>query len=264
MTRPIPILLYHGVDHDPAPGLAPFVMDPARFAEHVAIIAERGCPTFTVSELVDLLRRGEEPPPGSVAVTFDDGLADFAVHAWPAMRSHEIAGTLYVATGEVGGRARWLAPLGDAPPMLTWDQVAELDADGCEIGAHSQTHPQLDTLRSAALTEEVRGSRVDLGLHLGHPARSFAYPHGFHSPRVVEAVRLAGFDSACAVRNLLSSPDDDPFALARVTVDASWDGDRLRRVLDGEGLGVAPRSERLRTIGWRTYRRARTLLGVGS
>jgi peptidoglycan/xylan/chitin deacetylase (PgdA/CDA1 family) len=258
----IPILLYHGVDTDPAPALAPFVLPPERFAQHMDVLAGRGAPTFTVSEYCDLRAAGEEPPPGTVLVTFDDGLADFGRHAWPILRERSIAATLYVVSGEVGGDARWLAPLGQTPPMLTWDDVVRLDAEGCEIGAHSVSHPELDVVSHEQLVDEVVESRAQLALRLGHPVRSFAYPHGYHGRRVKEVVRRAGFDSAAAVRNLLSPPDDDVFALARVTIDASCDADGLRAVLDGRAVGVASRREHARTKGWRAYRRARRLVGA--
>jgi peptidoglycan/xylan/chitin deacetylase (PgdA/CDA1 family) len=255
MSRPIPILLYHGVDHEGPEGLAPFVMAPERFAAHMDALVERDCTTFTVSGLVDLLANGREPEPNTVLVTFDDGLADFGIHAWPVLRERSIAATLYVVTGNVGGTADWLASFGPPPPMLTWEQVAQLDAEGCEIGAHSRSHPELDVLDLASLTEEVRSSRTDLAMRLGHPIRSFAYPHGYHGPRVKEAVRQAGYDSAAAVRNMLSCATDDRFALARVTVTADCDVDRLHRILDAKDHVVAPRRELVRTRAWRTYRR---------
>ncbi|MCU1497036.1 MAG: hypothetical protein JWM47_989 [Acidimicrobiales bacterium] len=258
---PIPILLYHGVDHGGPPGLAPFVMAPERFAEHMDVLVERGCTALSVSGLCDLLSRGEEPVPGTVLVTFDDGLADFGLHAWPVLRDRGLPATLYVVSGCVGGVASWLAPFGPPPAMLDWDQVVRLDEEGCEIGAHSRTHPELDVLDAATLTAEIRESRTELSVKLGHPVRSFAYPHGYHGAQVKEAVRRAGYDSACAVRNMTSSTADDRFALARVTIDAACDADGLVRILEGTDLRMAPRREQLRTRGWRAYRRARSVAG---
>lgn len=262
MPTPIPVLLYHGVDHDPPAGLARYTMHPDRFAHHMEALAHRGAITMTVSQLVDLVAAGHPVPERTVLVTFDDGMADFGRHAWPVLRDLGMAATLYVVTGAIGGRADWLAPLGGRPPMLDADQLRALDEEGCEIGAHSATHPQLDTIPVARFADEVRGARTQLSMLLGHPVRSFAYPHGYHDRRVKEAVRAAGFDSACAVRNMLSSTADDRFAIARVTVDADWSVDRLLRAVDGHGLAVAPRPEQLRTAGWRAYRRARTLVGA--
>lgn len=253
---PIPVLLYHGVDRTAPPGLQPWVMDPDRFAAHLDLIVERGHTALTVSDLVDALRGRRELPERPVAITFDDGLADFAEHAWPALRRRHLPATLYVVAGAVGGRADWLADLGGPPPaMLTWDQVRDLDADGCEIGSHSLSHPELDTLRGDALEDEVARSRRELAHHLGHPVRSFAYPHGYHGRRVRAAAVRAGYDSACAVREALSSRDDDLFALARVTLLHDATPDDLAAVLDGRDHRVAPFPEPVRTKAWRVARR---------
>jgi peptidoglycan/xylan/chitin deacetylase (PgdA/CDA1 family) len=257
---PIPILLYHSVGHNAPEGLAPFVMDPDRFASHMGLLSERGYHGITVSELCDRLDQGAAMSSDTVVVTFDDGLADFDEYAWPVLRSHGLAATMYVVSGHVGADAEWLGRFGPAPRMLSWEQIRRLDAEGCEIGAHSATHRELDTIPRQELVDEVRGSRSTLAMGLGHPVRSFAYPHGYHDRAVKDAAKRAGFDSACAVRNMLSSPTDDRFALARITIDATWDAARLARVLDGGDLRVAPRHEQLRTIGWRTYRRSRQRL----
>lgn len=253
---PIPVLLYHGVDHAAAPGFRPWVMTPERFGAHLDLLVERGHTAVTISDLVDAVRGRRKLPDRPVAITFDDGLADFAEHAWPALRARDLTATLYVVSGGVGGRADWLHDIGGPPPrMLTWDQIRALAADGCEIGAHSVTHPELDTLRPRALADEVELSRRELSTQLGRPVRSFAYPHGYHDRRVRAAVVRAGYDSAAAVREALSSREDDPFALARVTLLHDDGVDRLADVLDGRSLRVAPFPEPVRTKAWRTARR---------
>lgn len=257
----IPILLYHGVSASAAPGLQPWVMAPETFEAHLDLLTERGCHTLTVSALVQAIAAGDELPERTVVVTFDDGWADFATEAWPRLRERSLAATLYVVSSAVGGRAEWVADLGEpCPSMLTWDELRRLEEEGCEIGAHSRTHPELDTLPRADLDREVSLSRGELSRHLARPVRSFAYPHGYHDRRVRDAVQAAGFHSACAVREGLSSRDDDPFALARVTLLHHHGVDHLARVLDGQDLPVAPFPERLPTKGWRTYRRARRLV----
>ena len=85
--------------------------------------------------------------------------------------------------------------------MLDWSQLPELAAQDVEIGAHSHSHPQLDTLRSAALRDEMVRPKELLENVLGHQVRSVAYPHGYNGPRVQRAARKAGYDSAAAVRN---------------------------------------------------------------
>lgn len=254
---PVPILLYHGVAPSAPPGLQPWVMHPDRFAAHLDLIVERGLTPLRVSDLVDAYRGAREMPERPVVITFDDGLADFAEHAWPALRSRDLTATLYVVAGAVGGQADWLDDIGGPPPaMLTADEVRALAADGCEIGAHSLTHPELDTLRRGAIGDEVARSRRELSDLLGTPVRSFAYPHGYHDRRVRDAVVRAGYDSACAVREALSSAADDTLALARVTLLHDVEVDDLAAVLDGRHHPVAPFAEPMRTKAWRVARRA--------
>jgi hypothetical protein len=90
---------------------------------------------------------------------------------------------------------------------------------------------------------------------------SFAYPYGAHDPRVRAAVIAAGFHSAAAVKNAISHRADDPWAIARWTVDGATDAERIARVLDGRGVPRAWRRERLRTRGYRTVRKLRRRIG---
>jgi peptidoglycan/xylan/chitin deacetylase (PgdA/CDA1 family) len=253
----IPVLLYHGVGPEAPPALQPWVMHPDRFAAHLDLIVERDMTAMTVSELVDAYR-GERPMPARpVVITFDDGLADFAEHAWPALRARGLTATHYVVAGAIGGRAEWLADMGDgpAPAMLTAEQIRRLDAEGCEIGAHSLTHPELDTLSRRGIEDEVTHSRRELSTILHKPIRSFAFPHGYHDRRVRAAVVRAGYDSAAAVREAFSSRHDDQLALARLTLLHDVTVDELGAILDGVGHPVAPFPEPVRTKVWRIARR---------
>lgn len=90
---------------------------------------------------------------------------------------------------------------------------------------------------------------------LGRPIDSFAYPHGYYDRTVRQLVVDAGYTSAAAVKNALSPPDDDVFALSRVTVLADFDLGRLVGALVGLGVPFGPPGERLRTRLWRQARR---------
>jgi peptidoglycan/xylan/chitin deacetylase (PgdA/CDA1 family) len=105
--------------------------------------------------------------------------------------------------------------------------------------------------------EEMRHSKQLLEDALGSVVSSFAYPYGFQSATVRRLVRAAGYTSACAVMNALSSSTDNPFALARLTVRADSKLARLRDWIAGADARVAPYPERVRTRAWRVYRAAR-------
>ena len=258
MTR-IPILLYHSVSLAPPPVIAPFAVTPQDFERQLDLVASGGFSVLTVSAFAEALTGREPLPPRPLLITFDDGFADFYDTALPALRERALRATLYVPTALLRGspeRVR-LRSLGDS--LLEWSQLRPLREAGVEIGAHSHTHPHLDTLSAAAAKEEIVHSKALLEDELGTEVESFAYPNGYSSPTVRRLVAEAGFRSACAVKNAFSSPADDVFALARLTLTAAMPLSGFRAWLAGAGAPDAFAGERLQTRVWRAYRRARAV-----
>ena len=168
-----------------------------------------------------------------VLLTFDDAYADFYEDAFPTLQRHGFPATLYVPTAYVGGTCSWLHEEGEATrPMVNWSQLAEMSAAGIECGGHSHTHVQLDAIPVAAAHAEIRRSKAILEEHLGQAVLSFAYPHGWTTGSIKRMVRAAGYTSACAVKNLLSSSTDDPFELARLVVTGSTSVADLTQLLN--------------------------------
>ena len=260
MTEPaggaVPILLYHSIADEPSEFIAPYTVSPATFRRHLDAVAATGATTLTVSDFIAARAEGTLPA-RPVLVTFDDGYRDTLTAAAPALAERGMVATTYVTTGVVDG----VSPGGD--PMMTWAQVDELAATGHEIGAHSRTHPQLDTLPLRAVRREVAGSQAELQDRTGLPIASFAYPHGYSDARVRRVVREAGFTSACSVKNALSPPHDRPHTLARLMVMSTTTDAELHAWLAGRGVPAGQADERLLTVGWRWYRRARaTVVGA--
>lgn len=258
LANPVPILLYHSVHDHPLGDFGPFTVSRDQFASHLDRLQELGFQALTVAELLEHRATGTRLPARTTVITFDDGFADFADHAWPQLQRRSLAATLYVTAGTVGGHSDWLAPVGaEATPMLDPVQLCELAASGCDIGAHSMTHPELDCLDRGRAVEEIRQSKDVLEQLLTQPVDSFAYPHGYHDREIKRIVAAAGYGSAAAVRNALSPADDDPFALARVTVMSDTDADRIEEILLGRRVPTARPREMLRTRVWRQVRRRR-------
>jgi peptidoglycan/xylan/chitin deacetylase (PgdA/CDA1 family) len=257
--NPIPILLYHSVGTAPARWIAPFSVTSTAFAHQLDAIVERRCTPMCISDLIDRLTSGAPLPDAPVVITFDDGFSDTAEIAAPALSERGLSATLYVTTGALRGRRPRLSHLPPAE-MLRWDDLADLEQQGIEIGSHSHCHSQLDTVPRIEAREEIRRSKGELEEALDHPVRSFAYPHGHSDAAVRRLVQEAGFDSACAVNNALSSATDNRFSLSRLTVRATTTVSQVTAWLDGHAAPVAPFQERWRTRGWRCCRRARTRL----
>lgn len=255
----IPLLLYHSVARSPSPAIAGFSVSPERFARQLDAVVESGRTPLTVSQYAAGLAAGTLPE-RPLVITFDDGYADFAEHALPELATRSLRCTLYIATGFLEGRPDHRVPRQPPDRMLAWSQLRELAAAGVEIGAHSHSHYQLDTLGAARAREEIVSSKGLLEEELGTEVSTFAYPHGYSSARVRSAVRAAGYRSAAAVKNAFSSEGDDLFALARLTVLSSSDEQRFTGWLQGVSAPQAPPRERVRTMVWRGYRRSRSLV----
>ncbi|MCW3817418.1 polysaccharide deacetylase family protein [Micromonospora sp. DR5-3] len=251
----VPVLCYHSIGDVPRDNTLRWSVSPGDFDEQLALIQESGRTPMTVSGYAAVLRGLAPLPPRPVLITFDDGFPDLAETALPVLRRHRLTATAYVIAARVG-----TAPSPDRDPSLDWDQLRELHAHGVEIGSHSRSHRALDCLRHTELHQEAAGSRRLLEDGMGTPVRSFAYPYGYHSLAVRSAVRAAGYSSACGVKNALSHPNDDVFAIARVLIERDTGVAGIGALLDGTGWPLAWRGERLRTRGWRAYRRARHLV----
>lgn len=257
----LPILLYHSVSSDPHPMIAQFAVSEATFEEHLDLIVSRGLETVTITQLVALFEVGDaDRLARTVAITFDDGFEDVASAALPALQARGLTATLYVTTGLLRDAPWPAADQGLAARMLDVDGLRELHAAGVELGAHSHTHPHLDTLRAATLRDEVTRPRALLEDVLQTPVTSFAYPHGYAGPRVVEAVRHAGYATACGVEQAFSSPGDDRWRLSRLMLSRETTSDDVAGWLDRRGAPGPRHGERARTRAWRAYRLGRAVL----
>jgi peptidoglycan/xylan/chitin deacetylase (PgdA/CDA1 family) len=209
----VPILTYHSVAASVPRRLRPYCVHPRRFEDHARHIRDAGYCTLTVSDLVRMRAAGAVPT-NSVVLTFDDGFADFHEAALPILMRHGLTATLYMVAGHIGGTSGWLEDEESRSlPMLTWSQLREIAKTGIEIGAHTMSHPPLDTVRPSRARIEIVQSKRPLEDGLGSAVESFAYPYGYLSNAVRDLVVAAGYASACAVRYATSSPRDDPFAL---------------------------------------------------
>jgi peptidoglycan/xylan/chitin deacetylase (PgdA/CDA1 family) len=248
-TGIVPVLLYHSVTDAPAPEISDFTVGPSAFREHLQVVADCGREAVTLGRLAERLTSGA-PAENLVCVTFDDGWHDNLAAA-ETLASFDIPATIYVTSGYVG-----------KPNMVSEAELSTLAANpGIEIGAHSVTHPHLDELPIEDARREIIDSRFAIEQSIGGRVSTFAYPHGAYDRRVRQVVEDAGFNSAAAVKNALSHADDDPFAIARWTITSATSTEEVRAVVAGQGAPVAWRGERLRTKGFRAYRRLRRRAG---
>ena len=112
---------------------------------------------------------------GLVSLTFDDGWANQVSNAAPIMKGANMPGTFYLISSAVGSGA-----------YMSAAQAKSLQATGSEIGSHTVSHKNLDSLDAATLTREFADSKASLETQFG-PITSLAYPYGVGNAAVQAA-----------------------------------------------------------------------------
>lgn len=214
------ILTYHSVD----PSGSAISIAAAEFRRHVEWL---GSGRVRVASLESLL--AADAGNDTVALTFDDGFANFAAEAWPPLRERGWPVTLFVVSDHVGGTNAWggRAPASvPALPLLDWDSLGRLAEDGVTLGAHSRTHPDLTQQSDAALADELAGSADAIAARTGRRPASFAFPYGATDDRV-ETAAAARFALAVTTELRPLGPAERPHALPRLDTFYLRDGTRL-------------------------------------
>jgi peptidoglycan/xylan/chitin deacetylase (PgdA/CDA1 family) len=210
------ILLYHRVSDDDDP----LAVTPARFRRQMDHLAAEGYRVVDLLTAVELLD-ASAPPERTIGLTFDDGFADLRDEALPILSSHGFRGTVFVTTGVVDGRASFSWYRQQAPPVLGWDDIGELDREGTlRFEAHTVTHPILLASDEATARAEIADSRRELSERLGRPVTAFAYPAGLFGARERQLVEEAGYSVAVSCEPGVNLPDTDRLALRRRQIDA--------------------------------------------
>jgi peptidoglycan/xylan/chitin deacetylase (PgdA/CDA1 family) len=177
------ILTWHSLDDS----RSPISVTPAHFRRQLAWIEEAG---LRVVPLADLLALPDDIH--AIAITFDDGFANFATEAAPSLRERGWPVALFVVTDHVGGDNRWRGETSDGIPvlpLLDWDGLSELAEDGVTVANHTRTHPHLDRLVGTSVAAEIDGAANALQARLGRAPEGIAYPYGDCDANTIAAAR---------------------------------------------------------------------------
>jgi peptidoglycan/xylan/chitin deacetylase (PgdA/CDA1 family) len=189
------VLCYHGVGPGTMQTDPGFLrVEPAAFRAQVGLLLDAGFRFVTVAEFAERAD-GQRPPPGLVALSFDDGMDDNHRVVLPILQEHEIPATVFVTTGLIGKANPWM-PAGSGARMMTVDELRDLASAGFEIGSHTVNHPDLSELDYETCLTEMVESRRALEDVLGTSIRTFAYPFCHYGPAAVAAAKEAGFVAA--------------------------------------------------------------------
>ncbi len=227
----IPILMYHSISEAAEQNRHPYFCTstaPAIFAEHMRLLHKQNYLTVSLQDAVQRLEAPGQSYDKLVVLTFDDGYQDFFTDAFPILSKYGFTATVFLPTAYIGKTARRFK----GNDCLTWDQIRELRTAGTHFGSHTVTHPQLRTLKTQAVREELRDSKETIEDKLGCPVNSFAYPfalpegdHAF-TQRLRTMLEETGYETGVSTRVGTADRTDDKFFAKRLPVN-SGDDSRL-------------------------------------
>lgn len=218
LTTVLPILMYHRVAPDGPAALLRYRVTPDAFREQLRYLCDAG---FRGATLTDWERavRARRPLSGRrVMLTFDDGYADFAAHAWPLLREFGFGALVLLPTAFVGRDSGWDATWGSAP-LMDWDAVRRLRDEGVTFGSHAVTHRPLTALGADEIVEELAGSRATLIRELDIVPAVCCYPYGDVNPVVRHFAGACGYTFGLSCSAGRASRRSPLLELPRIEVD---------------------------------------------
>jgi len=171
-------------------------------------------------------------------LTFDDGYAGLAQHAYPVLADLGFTATTFLITDYVGANNTWDMRYTWRPlAHLDWRTVEQWRARGFDFASHTASHARLTWLGDARAADELGRARETLVRRLGASAgRAVAYPFGAADARVERLARSAGYELGFGgVRG-----NGGAMHVPRIPVYV-WDAWRVPLGLEDGGLGALGR-----------------------
>jgi peptidoglycan/xylan/chitin deacetylase (PgdA/CDA1 family) len=138
----------------------------------------------------------------------------------------------------------------DLPPatrLMQWDDLRALQAGGVEVGGHTVNHVALANVPFARARAEIRGCREQIAAAMGEPPRHFAYPNGYYTARIRQAVAEAGFATAVTTEDTENRHAGDPLTLKRKTV---WENSTMGARRYSSALAACNLDGVFGALGW--------------
>lgn len=204
--KPIPILMYHSIGINRRNNL---LVAPAKFNSQIKHLHKAGYQTICFQTLENYWKSGKPLPAKPILLTFDDGYKDNYTIAYPILKKYKFKATIFVITNFV-----------DDANHLSQKQIKEMISSGLiDIGAHTKTHPDLTTVPSKKVYQEIFGSKQILTKYTGKPIIAFAYPIGRYNYEVVKATGAARYKFAVTTKPGYANAKQGWLTLNRVRIN---------------------------------------------
>jgi peptidoglycan/xylan/chitin deacetylase (PgdA/CDA1 family) len=197
-SRYTPILAYHNITSDNASiSRSSTALNVSQFESQMRFLYDHGYFCLNLMDLFRPTKTEDLQQKKAFVLTFDDGYEDFYSQAYPILRRYGFIATIFLVTDLVGKESNWKDE--KVAPMMTWEQIKALSAEGFSFGSHTCTHARLPALNKEHIQQELIKSKKCLKAGLGQEAIFLAYPYGESSPIIRELASQAGYQAAFGV-----------------------------------------------------------------
>ena len=192
-TAQVVVLCYHRVEGTAGGTLS---ISPELFEQHMQRLKDHGIAVISMQDFLAWRRNEKTIPPKCALITIDDGYVSSFEVARPILKKFGYPWTCFIYTKFIGTGGK----------SLTWEQLATLRDEGVEVGAHTASHQNLRDTHGKTpeafdswLNEEIIGSKQLIEKKLGVRCAVFAYPEGRYNAKVLDVVKVAGFEASFTV-----------------------------------------------------------------
>jgi peptidoglycan/xylan/chitin deacetylase (PgdA/CDA1 family) len=199
--KEVPVLCYHQIRelkasdskraHDD-------IMPPAKFAEHMKMLADSGYQTISPNQLYDYLNHNAPLPKKPIVISFDDNNLDQYTVGAKVLNKYGFKGVFFIMTVTIG-----------RPRYMNKAQLKELSDDGHVIASHTYDHKNF-----AQFTDEDWEVQIDkpnrvLESITGKKVEYLAYPYGVFKASSLPKLKEHGMKGAF----ILSTKRDENYPL---------------------------------------------------
>ena len=215
----IPILMYHSIESMPKNTIMRSLhVPPRRFKFQMWMLKFLGYEALSLNKLKPYLdghKHGKV-----VGITFDDGYLNNLVNAAPVLAKYNFSATCYLVNKKIGLSNTWDLEKGiTQSPLMNEDEINAWLKLGMDIGAHTNTHPDLTSISEKKALKEIKDCKDDLSKKFNVNVKDFCYPFGLYNKLICNMAKDSGYLSATTMIRGRASSKSDRYLLPRIPIN---------------------------------------------
>lgn len=198
------VLQYHHISSSTPPSTSTTV---EQFSAHLEYLAEHKFQVWSLSQLAQALRKGQELPDKTAVITFDDGYISVFDTAYPLLKQRGWPFAVFINTQPHDEKLS---------SYMSWAQLREMSDNGVAIANHTVDHAHLtERLQGESqlqwldrIGDNIQQAEKRIEQELGQYHKFLAYPYGEFNAPLKAWLKDQGYLAFAQNSAALSSADD--------------------------------------------------------